>query len=59
MENIPVDELSGAVVMASEPMEGYVPDDIRKWLEVDDSDERLAAAMAATHNKTAWLGRFG
>lgn len=56
MEDIPVDEMSDAVVMASEPMEGYAPDDIRRWLEVDDSDERLASAMAEEHNKTAWLG---
>lgn len=56
MSRIPVDDWSGTVVMAGEPMKGYTPDDIRKWLETDDSDERLAAAMAATHNKTAWLG---
>lgn len=56
MEDIPVEELSGAVVMAGEPIEGYMPDDIRKWLEMDDSEERLASAMAAAHNKMAWLG---
>lgn len=57
MDEILVDkELAGAVVMASEPIPGYTTEDIRRWLKVNDGDARLADAMAAVNNKTAWLG---
>ena len=42
-------------VMASETLKKYTPDTIREILKQHNTDDELAAIMAAVSNETGWL----
>ena len=50
------DSFSEIAIMASDPLEDYTPDIIRDVLTRYQTDEAIAAIMAAVANKTGWLG---
>ena len=39
------------VILASEPLHGFTPDDVRKWLGDNDTEQGLATALAKAHNQ--------
>ena len=43
-------------IMASEPLKGYTPIQMREMASKYHSDEALAAIYASVSNKTGWLG---
>ena len=43
------------VIFASEPLQSFLPDDIRTWLKENYSEQNLADAFAGVSNKTMWL----
>ena len=45
----------GTVVMGSEPIPGWEPEDIQKWYAEHHSEVGLAHAFAAASNKFWWL----
>ena len=50
-----IDFPEGAEILFSEPLEGFMPDDIRQWLSDHDNEHGLAVATARVHNKVGWL----
>lgn len=50
------DSFSEIAIMASDPLKDYTPDIIRDVLTRYQTDEAIAAIMAAVANKTGWLG---
>ncbi len=53
--NLP-DNGVGFFAMTSEPLKGCTPDKMREILKRNDTDEVLAAVMAAVSNEAGWLG---
>ena len=51
MQNFP----DNAVVLSSEPLKGYCPQDIRLWLYQNSSEADFATALAMVHNQSGWL----
>lgn len=47
--------MSDYVIMAKEPLESVVPNDVRQWLKEDYSEQHLADAFADVSNKNSWL----
>ena len=47
---------NNAVVLTSEPLKGFTPADMRKWLRENDTENGLASVFASVHNQTGWLG---
>ena len=50
------EDLNKIAIMASEPLKGYTPDQMREMASKYDSDEALAAVYASVSNKTGWIG---
>ena len=50
------EDLSHVVVLASPPLNGYTPDNIRELLEADPRDACIASVTAAVNNQVGWLG---
>ena len=50
------EDLNKTAIMASEPLKGYTPDQMREMASKYDSDEALAAVYASVSNKTGWIG---
>ena len=50
------DNYAEIAIMASEPLKGYTPDTMREMLTRYNTDDAVAAIMAAVANKTGWLG---
>jgi len=48
--------LKETVILASEPLQGFTPDDVRQWLHGNDTEHGLATALAKVYNQTGWLG---
>ena len=44
------------LILISEPLVGFNPDDVRVWLTSHPDDHSLAIALAAVHNQTGSLG---
>ncbi len=47
--------MNDIVILASEPLESFLPDDIRIWLKDNYSEQHLADVFAGVSNKTGWL----
>lgn len=47
--------MNDIVILASEPLESFLPDDVKVWLEKNYSEQHLADAFAGVSNKTTWL----
>jgi len=43
------------LVMASEPLPDYSPDDVREWYVLHKNEQGLADAYAAAHNEAWWV----
>ena len=50
------DDFKKIAIMATEPLMGYMPDQIREIASKYDSDEALAAIYASVSNKAGWIG---
>ena len=44
------------LILITEPLVGFNPDDVRVWLTSHPDDHSLAIALAAVHNQTGSLG---
>lgn len=47
--------MNNIVILASEPLESFLPDDIRIWLKDNYSEQHLADVFAGVRNKVGWL----
>lgn len=50
------EDVNKIAIMASEPLKGCTPDQMREMASKYDSDEALAAIYASVSNKTGWIG---
>ena len=50
------EDVNKIAIMASEPLKGCTPDQMREMASKYDSDEALAAIYACVSNKTGWIG---
>ena len=50
------EDVNRIAIMASEPLKGYTPNQMREIASKYDSDEALAAIYASVSNKAGWIG---
>lgn len=54
--SVDVENLTSCVVLCEEPLQGYTPKDVQKWIEEQGvTDQAIAAALAAVNGKVGWL----
>lgn len=47
--------MNDIVILTSEPLESFLPDDVKVWLEKNYSEQHLADVFAGVSNKVGWL----